>query len=130
MERLNMLMKAAAQKLSEVPSVRDNGMVEYQLKEGNALAFSLLKKKEVAVADSFLSKGTIFPYHKHSGSKEFLLVYSGNITVVFDCLEDNRRDLMPGDLLELDICIGHVLFAKEDSWVVAVTIPADENFPG
>jgi quercetin dioxygenase-like cupin family protein len=125
-----MLMKAAAQRLSDVPSVRDNGMVEYQLEIGNALAFNLLKKKGIAIADSFLSQGTIFPYHKHSGSKEFLLVYSGNVTVVYDCLEDNRKTLIPGDFLELDVCIGHALFAKEDSWVVAITIPADENFPG
>lgn len=130
MERLDMLMKVAAQKLSDLPAHQDNGMTTYELEHGNAMAFKLLKKKGIAVADSFLSKGTIFPYHKHNGCKEFIMVYDGCVTLICDDVEDNRIELRAGDHAVVGICIGHALFAKEDSWMVAITIPADENFPG
>jgi len=124
-----MLIQEAAQGLASVPSRKENGMTEYELEHGNVLAFKLLKKTEVAVADTFLSKGSIFPFHKHDGCREILMVYKGQISIVAENL-DERVTLKAGDHISLQYSEGHALFAKEDTWMLAVTMPADENFPG
>jgi quercetin dioxygenase-like cupin family protein len=124
---LEMLTEVAIRNLNEVPSSSNNGMVEYQLEKGSAMAFKLLKKPEIAVADSFLSEGTVFPFHRHEGSVEIMSLYKGCVTVLSESL--GRKKLSPGDNIILPPSDAHALIVKQDSWIVAVTMPADENFP-
>jgi uncharacterized protein YjlB len=125
-----MLTEAVVQSLSSVPSIRENGFTEYDLNHGNALAFKVLKKTKIAVADSFLSEGTIFPYHKHDGCREVLIVYEGEVSVISDDPSIDRISLTAGELTIIEKCAGHMIVVKKDSWVLGITMPADKDFPG
>jgi quercetin dioxygenase-like cupin family protein len=129
MTKLEILTKAAIQSLAGIDGKRENGFTEFELEQGDALSFRVLKKPGVAIADSFLSEGTIFPYHKHEGCVEILIVYSGQVTVLSDD-SDEKHSLSKGDFVTIKKSCGHLLFAKKNSWVVGITLPADKDFPG
>jgi quercetin dioxygenase-like cupin family protein len=129
MTKLKMLLGEAVQSLEGVPSTRDNGFTHYDLRQGNAMAFKVLRKSGIAVADSFMSSGTIFPYHKHSACKETFHVYEGQISLITED-EDDPIVLKSGDTYTIKCSEGHLLIAKKDTWIVAVTMPADKQFPG
>jgi len=99
-----------------------NGMQEYKVDQGFAMSMTLKYNDEVAVAQSFLSAGTIFPYHNHENSAEVLIVYSGEVTVV---TENERYVLKAGDSLRICQGCGHLLSAKMDVKIIAITIPPD-----
>jgi quercetin dioxygenase-like cupin family protein len=112
----------------DIPFHKDDGMQTYDLEQGTAMAFKLLKKPEIAVADSFLSKGTIFPLHNHDISIEVLFLYKGKVTLITEKI--GRKTLKPGDFISITKGDGHALLVKEDSWIVAITMPAEKSFPG
>jgi quercetin dioxygenase-like cupin family protein len=118
-------LRALTQTLTDMSSIvvpTGNGMQEYKVEQGFAMAMSLKHNEEVAVAQSFLSKGTVFPYHNHENSEEVLIVYSGEVTVV---TENDKHTLTPGDSLHICQGCGHLLHAKTDVKIIAITIPPD-----
>ena len=120
-------LRALTQSLTDIGSIvvtTGNGMQEYKVEKGFAMAMSLKHNDEVAVAQSFLSKGTIFPYHNHDNSEEVLVVYSGEVTVVTD---EGKYTMKPGDSLHICQGCGHLLHAITDVKIIAITIPPDSK---
>ena len=120
-------LRALTQTLTDMNSISipsGDGVKEYRVSEGYAMAMSLKHNYDVAVAQSFMSKGTIFPYHNHDNSEEILVVYSGEVTIV---TEEERYTLKPGDSLHICKGCGHLLHAITDVKIIAITIPPDTD---
>ena len=121
MTKLNALTETLVQ-LETIIGKPYDGVVEYELEQGTAFSSQLKNNKQVAVVQSFLSAGTIFPYHNHEASQEVLVVYQGVVTVISD---EGKTELNPGDSLHICKGCGHMLHAKTDVKIIAITIPRD-----
>jgi len=121
MSKLKELTEALVN-LSDISDDHASGMREYSVKQGLALAIPLKHNNDVAVAQAFLSSGTVFPYHNHTKSSEIIVVYKGTIVIVTD---EERRELNVGDSIAICPGCGHMLIAKTDVKVIAITIPPD-----
>jgi len=121
MEKLQKLYEELVN-LSDITDDSVSGVREYKLEVGSAFASALKHNSEVAVAQSWMSAGAIFPYHNHEKSQEILVVYSGEVTVVTD---NEKVRLRPGDSLHICKGCGHMLLAKTDVKLIAITIPPD-----
>jgi len=122
MEKLQQLYEQLVN-LSDITDDSVCGVREYKLEKGTAFASGLKHNSEVAVAQSWLSAGAVFPYHVHEKSQEILVVYSGEVTVV---TEEEKVRMRPGDSLHICKGCGHMLLAKTDVKIIAITIPPDE----
>jgi len=122
MDTLNALTKEYV-RLSEIPASRDNSVINFHLEKGTALMFNLFSRKSVAVSNFFLSKDARMPYHVHADSVEVLMIHEGLIKCVSDVCE---KTLGVGEIMRLEKNEGHFLHAKEDTWLIAITVPADE----
>ena len=112
--------------IGDIPfSQSSPGVKEYDLERGTALVFTLLKKVGVLVMDSFMSKGSVFPYHKHEKSIEIIIVYEGRLKIVSE--DGDVKCISAGEHISLDMNQGHFVTAKEDTWSIAITIPADDK---
>lgn len=107
---------------------QNNGVTQIETEIGTILFLAIFKSKDVAVARVFGSSGSKAKFHIHEGGKEWFIVLSGKINVEFS---DKRQDktIEAGD----EICIFsgnlHRACFIEDSWILAITVPADESYP-
>jgi len=116
----------------EVPLFTEFGVekigeaIKYKIGKGTMLSVGLKKMGSIAVADTFMSKGSMALSHRHL-QKEIVIVYEG--AVIFEV--DNRNILLQeGDVLEINSNTPHsVVNVVEDTHVIAITIPADKSFP-
>lgn len=122
MERLRALTETLVDMKDLVIPIT-TGMQEYKVAQGYAMAMTLKHNEDVAVAQSFLSAGTIFPYHAHEFSEEILIVYKGEVTIV---TEECKKRLKAGDSIHICKGCGHLLRAITDVKIIAITIPPDE----
>ena len=99
------------------------GMQEYKVLQGYAMSLTIKHNEEIAVSQSFLSAGTLFPYHCHEFSEEILIVYKGEVTIV---TEEFKKRLKAGDSIHICKGCGHLLRAITDVKIIAITIPPDE----
>jgi quercetin dioxygenase-like cupin family protein len=121
MNKLNLL----TEQLTDISAISDdspNGMREYSLEQGTAFSFALKHNEHVAVVQSWLSADAIFPWHNHTNSQEVLVVYSGEVTII---TEEGRKCLKPGDSFHIEVGSGHMLHAKTEVKIIAITIPPD-----
>jgi len=121
MERLRALTETLVDMRSLVVPLT-SGMTEYKVEQGYAMAMVLKHNEDIAVAQSFLSAGTIFPYHQHEFSEEILIIYKGEVTIV---TEEEKYILKAGDSIHIRKGCGHLLHAKTDVKIIAITIPPD-----
>jgi quercetin dioxygenase-like cupin family protein len=111
---------------SNLISVKSTPFIKLNMIEGESFMIGLHKEKDVAVAREFASMGTKFPEHKHE-EIEYLIVYKGQVIIRVD---DNDLILEKGDLLKLEPNQTHKAYFPEDTWFLAITIPASKNWPG
>lgn len=120
--------------LNKLVKDRSSGLIEYKTVIGTAIGYALFKIDTVAVQRVFLSSGTVFPIHVHA-EKEWMMVYQGSMTFNFGKIESREEDLKdekicnPGDYVYFDSYIPHSAIVHKDSWIIAVTIPAERNYP-
>lgn len=122
------LTQLAIESLKHI-SVKESDHVIYELEQGSSISFTLKENQYIQVIDSFLSKGTIFPLHKHLAAAETFILERGAVTVICDnpgC-DTNREELTPGVPLTIPCKMNHFLHANEDSWVLAILIPPDKG---
>lgn len=92
--------------------------------EGTCLAEGLLNIPGVAVARSFMSRDSVFPRHGHDET-EWLIIYQGSIEVATTEAVNVYSNgagvaVYPGQ--------EHTVKALEDTWMVAITIPASRGY--
>ena len=108
-----------------------SSVVEYEVTGGTAVGHGLLNDHHAAVQKCLFSKGTQLPCHQHTCSKEWLIVLSGRLEVVYaDGGEKVTEVLERGDFLYLERETGHGALALEDTWILGVVVPPIDGYPG
>ena len=103
----------------------DQDVIEYDLEVGSSIGYGLFHIDDVAVQRNDMTKGTIFPEHKHEES-EFMVVYRGKARYEFDGKE---KIVTPGKFIYFIPNQPHACEALEDTSMIAITIPADKGYP-
>jgi hypothetical protein len=117
------------QKLPPFPEIINDTDIEckeYVVINGTCLAWDLMWIEDVSVSKWFLSKGTKFPEHAHN-EKEIIIVYKGELIIYYEdgCTATGKR----GDVIQHKAGRIHWAEAKEDTWMIIVSIPATEDYP-
>ena len=99
--------------------------IHYVTEGGECMGVCLFNVPRVAVQRAFMSEGARLPIHTHDG-KEVLVLYAGALTVTVGA---ETRKYGAGDVIEFVAHTAHVVAAQTDTWMIAVTIPADEGYP-
>ena len=113
--------------LSSLIKEREGERIEYEVIDGICNGIALLNKDTIAVQDSFVSKGALFPIHAHDVI-EILVIYEGKVKVVFT--DGNEFILTPGELIRFEVNQLHSCEGLEDSYLIGITIPSSPNYPG
>ena len=67
----------------------------------------------------------MLPAHAHT-CKEVLVIYAGALDVM---VGGETRSYKAGAVIEFEAGTPHVVHAQADTWMIAVTIPADAGYP-
>lgn len=103
-----------------------DGAVEYRV-DGTCIGFNLWNEDRISVQRCFLSSGAVFPEHTHKKSTEWIIVYSGALRVKYG--EEDFTTVVPGEGVQIAIGQLHTVESLEDTWMIAVTVPADPGYP-
>jgi quercetin dioxygenase-like cupin family protein len=99
--------------------------VRYEVDQGQCVGVNLRFGMQIAVQDAYMSGGATFPVHSHSGI-EHLIVYEGRIRIEEDGI---GREIGVGESCVFPSGVKHTVLAIEDTWMIGITIPADEGYP-
>jgi quercetin dioxygenase-like cupin family protein len=128
--------------------VNNENTISYAVKDGDCFGIGLFNDTQVAVQRSYMSKGATFPNHNHR-EREYIVVYSGSVRFAVEpkalFMKSDKsgtqilgRDynsapievvLNVGDAIAFPAGVSHAVEALEDTWMIAITIPAAEGFP-
>jgi quercetin dioxygenase-like cupin family protein len=117
--------------LSQLVTHQTERHIEYSVL-GTAIGFSLWYQSDVAVQRLFLLKETVFPEHNHQ-EHEYVILVSGSIkrtgkgTIIGPHI---NGVLNSGGCIYYAPGTPHSSEILENSWVISVTIPASEAYPG
>jgi quercetin dioxygenase-like cupin family protein len=116
-------LKELTHKIAEAPSI-----AKYDLEDGSqATAYNLLNiEKEVAVAQSHVPEGGVLGLHSHL-ENEWIIVYRGAFKC--ECDGNEVRIIRSGQHIFISPGIQHRITALEDTWCVAVSVPAIPEMP-
>lgn len=128
-------LKKLTDSLPPIPTIGDfssfdksNNFITYDLDLGTAFGFSLLSEPEIVVQKAFLSVGTSFPLHTHNESIEYILPYKGKIKATFP---DREQEIVCTN--NEPLCIKakepHKIFALQDTWLILIIVPREQNYP-
>jgi len=99
----------------------------YRCKEGGPChSFAVINIPEIAVADTFLREGAVIGLHNHQPI-EHLIVYKGELIVKTD---KGEKEIQVGHVMSFYNQELHEVKAKKDTWLIAISIPREEGFPG
>lgn len=126
-DNLKKLEELTARLPNLVDAFGSGSIVVYKAEEGaQAIGISLWKEKAVAAQRCFMAAGSKLAIHCHDEETEFLIVYRGHLMVTMDGKDIH---LKPTDVLRIAPPDPHSATAMEDTWVLAVTVPAAEGYP-
>lgn len=111
---------------SNLISVNTTPFVKLNMIEGESFMIGLHKEKDVAVAREFAAAGTKFPEHFHE-ELEYIIVYKGKVEI---SLNGDKSILNKGDFIRFVEGRSHSAYFIEDTWFLAITIPASKDWPG
>jgi quercetin dioxygenase-like cupin family protein len=98
-------------------------VVEYDTGCGASFGFNVWNEPRIAVQRCFMTAGCVFTRHSHEGH-EWVIVYSGSLRL------DGSTLLSSGDYVHFLPGEEHSPIAVEDCWMLCITIPAEEGYPG
>ena len=120
-------LKEIANRLSfaELVQGQVDGFAVYECDKGTCFGQSLLHTDDIAVSNTFASVGTEFAQHVHC-VLEIVIVYQGKMV-----LSTNGDVIEVGEKENIIIKpnMPHSAFFSTDTWMICMTIPADENYP-
>jgi quercetin dioxygenase-like cupin family protein len=110
--------------LADFVILRKNKVIDYEIEGGHCVGVSLLNNSKVAIQDSFMKAGTLFPLHAHDVI-EIIVVYDGEA----ECVSDSVTHLTKGDVIKFEVNSLHTCKAITDSHIIGITIPSSPNYP-
>jgi quercetin dioxygenase-like cupin family protein len=121
------MQNATDELVSLLISTSENAsVVEYRMDSGTCVGVGLMWDKRVSIQRAFLPKGSCFPEHTHN-EVEWLIVYDGSLITIIDGVETTNG---VGQGIMIPIGSTHSCKANEDTWVIGITIPSSEGYPG
>jgi quercetin dioxygenase-like cupin family protein len=102
-----------------------NSYLEMEMDEGYGFGFNLWNQEEIAVARWFSTKGSKFPKHSHLET-EWIIVYKGKMRLIFN---DKEVILNEGEGYQIEPNIDHGAEFLDNTWYIAMTIPASKDWP-
>lgn len=112
-------------RLTELVREMRAGQVEYKLDVGRCSGTGLLNTPAVAVQDSTMSAGAVFPAHTHD-VYEVLVVYAGSIRVT---RYDEDVIIAAPAAVCIPIDTPHCVEALSEAHIIGVTIPRSPGYP-
>lgn len=116
-----------------LPSITETvmaGVREYLSPDGSVMSGVRVYRDphdKIAVQRTFCPAGSYLEQHQHDRSVEILVVYVGLLKIKYP--DGRKRDLGPGDCVRFEVGAPHEAHAVENTWLIGLTIPADEGFP-
>lgn len=123
-EELGKLTKIlpATPTLSDLVGYTDNDGINYRVKNGEARANCLISSESICVQKLFLKKGTVFTFHTHEHSTEYVILYKGKIKLT---RKDGFDLLINSGFAIIEMGVIHGGEAIEDSLLITTTVPGD-----
>jgi len=117
-------------KLPLYPSIKPLNAEDFKFNSsvvsGNAVFFPVYKDNDISIARCFGAKGTEYARHCHADLKEFIIVVSGKLKIIYD---DREEVYEASDFCEVPANVFHQGEFLESSWVVVITIPPESRWP-
>lgn len=123
LKQLTQLLEPPA--LSGVTSGKVNDVAIYTVDGGTSIGFPIHHEKDVAIQRVFMSKGSTFLPHKHD-VHEWVVVYRGKYMLNY---KGEKKEQGMGDMAYFEPGEPHSGVLLEDTWILAITIPADKDYP-
>ena len=117
--------------LPHIPTLSDfkvehDNITTYEFSNGVAISHNIYSTNDIAIAKTFIPKGTNFETHQHNVSGEWIIVLDG----VLDLTLDSTSTLLKKyDSIKIDAAKPHSAIAVEDTTIIALTVPRDEGHP-
>jgi len=138
MSNTDQLLSEAKEQLANLPHIRDlaalvlhqksHSHIEYLMENmaAGCFGYPLYNNGAIAVQLVNMKAGAVFPRHTHN-SREWLLLYGGKIQFFNGKYQGQVYNI--NECVEVLPKISHRVKALEDSWMLAITIPADKGYP-
>jgi quercetin dioxygenase-like cupin family protein len=110
-----------------VPKEHCPAMDEVKIAQGTLLMFALYRQPDICIARAFMSANSLIEQHTH-GEREIIGIISGHATVRLNGNEE-LRELRQYDVIIFEPNTPHAFVVHEDTWMIAVTLPASEGYP-
>jgi len=108
--------------LNELVSKKEDNTVEYV---GSTTGKALYKDKNIAVQLAWMPKGSVFPSHQHK-VHEWLIIIDGKLEMF---VNGERSEIATRQEIHLNPEDDHSIMALEDTYMIGITIPAEEGYP-
>ena len=125
MKNLEKLRLLTSNLPNSLPSWEMESKTKVTLEQGKGTLYNLLNIGEIAVVQSILAPGTIYPPHSHL-EYEYAIVYKGSLVIV---MKEKEILLRKGDFIKIDPGVTHSAYSEEGAETIAITIPASKDFP-
>ena len=127
LERLRKLTEdlPPIQSLRDMVSERIGQLIEYDIERGVCIGIGLYNTPDVAVMRFAMPKGSFIARHEHKNEVEIIVVYKGKMEFK---INGDVKVVETGEVALLPRHIAHTVEALEDSWMIALTIPASKDY--
>lgn len=105
---------------------RQPGFTRHKMSCGESMSFPLWNDDGISCARWFNSSGSVFPAHAHD-QREFIIVVNGSMLFAREGEEESRY--LPGQCAIIEPRVVHSARFLEDTWYLAVTVPACTDWP-
>lgn len=98
---------------------------------GECTGENIFNDGDVAIQKAHMQKGTTFPFHAHEREVEIIIVFIGEIQVMY--ANGFNTKVSPDSASNIVIFIPeveHQITALTDAWMVGITVPAEKGYPG
>jgi len=112
--------------LSSFKVITGINQARYNFRNGTILSENIYSTHDVAIAKTFIPKGTIIEPHAHAVSDEWVIVIEGSLKMFS---EDNEQLLNKHDSIMVIANKPHHAIAVEDTTIIAITVPKDDGWP-
>lgn len=103
------------------------GIQEFSLGKGSGFTKHIYTSERVGIAGSFFTKDSYLPKHVHE-TNEYLIITQGKVDVSQNAIP-REKCYKKADIVHVKANVPHSAKFLEDTYLVAITIPPDKDWP-